>query len=181
MTEQTRGNGRKQLILMLLIAGASLGGSYALFQASQHGGLWGTTNKGTFVNPPADMAGLQITDADGALVASGETWWLWVVRSEPCDAACSEVLHQLRQLHVLLHRDADRVRRALVTPAPVEHGELAAAYPDLVFLTGQVEQLPPGIYIVDPMGNLVLQYPLDAAGKPVLEDLKRLLKVSQIG
>lgn len=181
MTEQNKANGRKQLILMLLIAGASLGGSYALFHASQTGGVWGTTNKCTFVNPPADLASLQIKDAEGELVASGETWWLWVVRSEPCDEACSEALHQLRQLHVLLHRDADRVRRALVTPTPVEHGKLAEAYPDLVFLTGQVEQLPPGIYIVDPMGNLVLQYPLDAAGKPVLEDLKRLLKVSQIG
>jgi hypothetical protein len=63
----------------------------------------------------------------------------------------------------------------------VASSDLTALYPDLVFLIGQVEALAPGIYIVDPLGNLVFHYALDAAGKPVLQDLKRLLKVSQIG
>ncbi|MCZ6712295.1 MAG: hypothetical protein O7B25_18175 [Gammaproteobacteria bacterium] len=39
----------------------------------------------------------------------------------------------------------------------------------------------PGAYVVDPLGNLVLWYPLADAGEPVLDDLKVLLKVSQIG
>ena len=38
-----------------------------------------------------------------------------------------------------------------------------------------------GIYIVDPNGNLVFSYPLDINPKLLLADLKRLLKVSQIG
>jgi hypothetical protein len=181
MSEQTGNSGRKQLIVMLLIAAASLGGSYALFHASQSGGIWGTTNNGVFVQPPMDVATLEVVDPDGNSVAEAATWWLWVVQPGPCVAECGESMHQLRQLHILLHREADRVKRALVTPMPVNPGELAELYPDLVFLTGKVEQLAPGIYIVDPLGNLVFHYPLEAAGKPVLEDLKRLLKVSQIG
>jgi hypothetical protein len=181
MTDRAKGNGRKQLILMLLIAGASLGGSWALFLTSQSGGLWGTTNKGTFVDPPVHISDLELVDANGIAPSGAETWWLWVVREEPCNVACLDAMHQLRQLHILLHREADRVRRALVTPGPVDPGELDELYPDLAFLTGRVEGLAPGIYIVDPLGNLVLHYPLEAAGKPVLEDLKRLLKVSQIG
>ena len=45
----------------------------------------------------------------------------------------------------------------------------------------RIAGLEPGLYIVDPLGNLVLRYPLGAAGNSVLDDLKRLLKVSQIG
>ena len=41
--------------------------------------------------------------------------------------------------------------------------------------------LKPGIFIVDPIGNLVFWYPISDAGKPVLDDLRRLLKLSQIG
>lgn len=181
MNERATSSGRKQLILMALIAAASLGGSYALYYASQSGGVWGTTNKGAFVNPAVDIASLELVDDDGVALEEARTWWIWVVRAQPCDAACDEALHQLRQLHVLLHRDADRVRRALVSATPLPHGDLETRYPDLEFLTGRVDALAPGIYIVDPLGNVVLRYPLDAAGKPVLEDLKRLLKVSQIG
>ena len=48
-------------------------------------------------------------------------------------------------------------------------------------MTGELSALTEGIYIVDPIGNLVLHYPLSDAGKPVLTDLKKLLKLSQIG
>ena len=61
--------------------------------------------------------------------------------------------------------------------------QLRAAYPKLARWTrsdGGAE-LAPGVYLVDPIGNLVFRYPLDTLGKPVLSDLKRLLKVSQIG
>ena len=181
MTETRSGAGRRQLIIMLLIAGTSLGGSWALFLFTRDGTPWGTTNNGTFVNPPVVVSTLGLTDSDGVPVSDDPTWWIWVVQPGACDGTCEDALHQLRQLHVLLHRDADRVRRALVTRERIEPGELAALYPELVFLSGNVSALVPGIYLVDPHGNLVLQYPLEAAGKPVLEDLKRLLKVSQIG
>lgn len=181
MNEQTKAGNRRQLIVMLLIVGASLGGSYALYRAANSGGVWSTTNNGEFVDPPVNSAALDLVDSAGLPLGQRKTWWLWVVRTEPCDQACAHALHQLRQLHILLNRDTDRVKRALVTQAVVDRGDLEKLYPELAFLTGKVEALPPGIYIVDPLGNLVLHYPLDAAGKPVLQDLQRLLKVSQIG
>ena len=89
-------------------------------------------------------------------------------------------MHQLRQLHVLLNRDAPRVRRALVSG---EHQDLQMyqdVYPGLAHLV-VAGPLRNGVFIVDPIGNLVLWYPFGDAGKPVLEDLRRLLKLSQIG
>lgn len=160
----------------------SIGGAYLLYQTAQGGAVWGTTNKGRFVDPPLTVAELSLRDEAGALLTGDGTWWLWVVPQGPCEGACLEALHQLRQLHVLLHRDAGRVRRALVADVVgIGSAQLAQEYPHLAFLSGKVDALERGIYVIDPIGNLVLHYPLEDAGRPVLDDLKRLLKVSQIG
>ena len=53
--------------------------------------------------------------------------------------------------------------------------------PDLVRISAGGGRMEDGIYIVDPNGNLVFFYPIDINPKLLLADLKRLLKVSQIG
>ena len=53
--------------------------------------------------------------------------------------------------------------------------------PDLVRISAGDGGMEEGIYIVDPNGNLVFFYPIDINPKLLLADLKRLLKVSQIG
>ncbi len=90
-------------------------------------------------------------------------------------------MHQLRQLHILLGRDASRVKRsfAALGDAPVDAS--LSQYPEVIRFQGALGALRPGVYIVDPLGNVVLRYEFRDAGKPVLEDLKRLLKVSHIG
>ena len=112
--DKARRKNRLQLATIVAIAMISLGGSYALFYAASNGGLWGTTNNGTFVSPPTTLVDLDIRDADGQPMREGGTWWLWVVPQGRCDAPCETAVHQLRQLHALLNKDADRVRRALV-------------------------------------------------------------------
>ena len=103
---------------------------------------------------------------------------MWIVAPDACGGSCETVLAQAEQLHTLLHKDVDRVRRALLAgvggPLPSPGGDVAAFAGDLALLDA-------GVYIVDPLGNLVLWYSYDDVGKPLLDDLKRLLKVSQIG
>ncbi|MEZ5558570.1 MAG: hypothetical protein R3E86_08525 [Pseudomonadales bacterium] len=182
-----RRRNRVQLIIIVLIAAVSLGGSYALFYMSRGGEPWGTTNRGEFVSPPLSLADLNVRDGSGQPMTEGETWWLWVVAGAPqpsgsaCGADCAQAVYMVRQLHVLLNKDADRVQRALVTLDGAPDPALSEQFPKLRYLAADTGRLRPGIYIVDPIGNLVLRYEYAAAGKPVLEDLKKLLKVSQIG
>ncbi len=37
------------------------------------------------------------------------------------------------------------------------------------------------IYIIDPLGNLMMSYAPEAASRALLEDMKRLLRLSHIG
>lgn len=175
-----RNRSRLQLAVILAITVTSVGGAYALFQFARDGALWSTTNRGAFVDPPVTAADLGVRQADGGAMATG-VWWLWVVPDGACESACREALHQLRQLHVLLNRDMPRVRRGLLTGDTAAVSDLVDVYPKLALLSGNLDALAAGIYVVDPIGNLVFHYPLSDAGEPVLGDLKRLLKVSQIG
>ncbi len=181
MTEVRSQHNRRLLLVIFAIAFASLGGSYLLFYLTQSSGVWGTTNKGEFVSPPLHVADLKLASPDGEPFAAPDSWWLWVNVDTSCDAECEHALHQLRQLHVLLNKEAPRVRRALVTAPDFAASDVLAAYPQMSHLVGTAPSLQRGIYIVDPIGNLVLRYPLADAGAPVLDDLKRLLKLSQIG
>ncbi len=179
-TEDRTARNRKLLLAMFAIAFFTLGSSWLLFYLAQDGGVWGTTNKGTFVDPPVTAADLELLQANGQPLLEGQTWWLWVVSDGVCAEDCAEAVFQMRQLHVLLNKDMDRVQRGLVTRPGAEQPVLAE-YPKLVPLQGSLEGLVNGIYIVDPIGNLVLYYPWSDGGRPVLDDLKKLLKLSQIG
>jgi cytochrome oxidase Cu insertion factor (SCO1/SenC/PrrC family) len=186
MDKQPRSSApRTQLVAILAIALASLGGAYLLFYLARDGGLWGTVNQGAFVNSPVTAADLAVRTGSGENFDPGGTWWLWVVPQGRCADACRDALQQLRQLHVLLNRDAARVRRALLTEAVSGSAGAAAdltrRFPRLELLSGNLAGLQRGIYVVDPIGNLVFHYPLEDTGAAVLDDLKRLLKVSQIG
>ena len=175
---------RRQLLLIALIAAVSVGGSYALYFSTIDSGVWGTTNQGAFVDPPRQVAQLGLKDTTGIPPVASEVWWVWLVQDGSCDAQCNDILTKMRNMHVLLNKDADRLRRAWVRSSGQEDTALTAAFPKLQQLIQQPadgQRLPVGIYIVDPLGNLVFRYPLEDMGKPVLQDLKRLLKVSQIG
>ncbi len=181
MTEPQSKHNRLHLGMIFCIAAASLIGAYGLFYLARTVGVWGTTNNGEFVQPPLRVADLVLVDALGSRPTPGPLWWLWVSAGEHCDADCRDALHQLRQLHVLLNKDANRLRRMLVTGPDFAGQALLTDYPEMQHLEAAAGQLRDGIYIVDPIGNLVFYYSFAAAGKSVLEDLRRLLKVSQIG
>ena len=188
MTETTTAsNSRVQLIIMLVVAAVSLFGSYFLFLAVRTDGGLGTVNNGEFVAPPLTTAELPLVADPERPLEWSEHWWLITVAAGACEQSCAEAIHLLRQMHILLNKDADRVRRALLLTGDAP-ADLRAAYPELALgrLPGLAvaqadRRLQPGVYIVDPIGNFVFRYPLEVAGSAMLKDLKRLLKVSQIG
>ncbi len=86
-------------------------------------------------------------------------WSLLLVHEPNCPAECEPRLEALKRVHDALGREADRVR-------------VGSA------LSGALE---PGVWVVDPLGNLVLKHPLSYEGKALLGDMRRLLKASRLG
>jgi cytochrome oxidase Cu insertion factor (SCO1/SenC/PrrC family) len=180
--QHTRRN-RLMLVGLFAMVLVPLVAAFLLYQSSRSSAPWSTTNRGVLMNPIVAVTDLGLTANDNAvsLNASGN-WWLVTVADGACGDDCQHALHQLRQLHVLLGRDASRVKRGLVELGAIQANvSLLQAYAELGGFVGPTHALPDGVYIIDPLGNVVLRYPYADAGKPVLEDLKQLLKVSHIG
>ncbi len=115
-----------------------------------------------------------------------------------CGERCRAALYNTRQVRTALNRDMTRLQRVFLATGDccddnflrTEHPDLltlratAAAAPLLALLPayGGIAPVDAGrVYLIDPNGNLMMSYAPDAKPKGMLEDLKRLLGLSQIG
>ena len=150
----------------------------------------GVTNRGELLGSPLSYDWLG---------QSGK-WQLVYLMPQECDELCAGALFNLRQIPQAVGADKERVSSVLL----VAEGSLPALSGPLREQVRGVEQMPvpahvitqfhtleystKALYIADPLGNVMMAYPLVkgqaailAQGKDVLRDLKRLLKVSKIG
>lgn len=160
----------------------------------------GHSNHGALVQPPFPVAELQLRGADGSPLAErfgpelAEPEWMMMVVASECGAACEDLLYRTRQVNIALGKNANRVNRSAWVGGMSE--DLAQRWPneyssmEQLTLSGGAEPswpvgVAPGqqpkILVVDPFGNIIMQYGSEHTGKEMLEDLKHLLKLSQIG
>ncbi|MFC5299849.1 hypothetical protein [Azospira restricta] len=146
-----------------------------------------TSNHGELVQPlrPLPLAAL---GADAATAVAGK-WLLLVAGDAPCEAACVALAEQTRAIQVSLNRDMGRLRRIVLvdatTPALValqaKQPDLLLAAPPPAWRTALAAGARHRLFVVDPAGNLMMQYAPEAEAKGVRADLERLLKYSWIG
>jgi len=173
-------------------------------------GTLGTANRGELLRPPRQAldAGWQSVDGEPFALPEEPKWLLLVPqRGADCDAACEERLFLARQIHTLLGKNMDRVRRALVTdaapgslrltvetlsddrPLPAdfetyrqrEQRGLDVWYSDVASfeaLFPEYLQQDDSWYLVDPAGWVMMRYDETVPYKDVISDLKFLLKNS---
>jgi len=121
-------------------------------------------------------------------------WLLLFNGSASCDLYCQANMFKMRQARLVLGRNLKRVRTIYLIadnemPDPALN-QLLTQYPtfsvyrvdDSAKLVAQApDLLPDQVYIVDPLGNLVMRYLPDAYSRHIIADFKQLLKVSKIG
>ena len=125
-------------------------------------------------------------------------WTLLYVGPGACAERCKTELYNTRQVRYALNRDMDRVQRVFVAEGPCCDLEfLRQQHPDLITVRATPQALPmlallrlspsddPAaagrVYLIDPLGNVMMVYAADSRPKGMLEDLKRLLDLSQLG
>lgn len=124
----------------------------------------------------------------------GGKWTLVYVGSGACTAACRESLYVMRQTRLALNADMTRVERVfLVTGECCARDFLAREHPGLLVAdaAGQpgarlLSAFPADgrahtLYIIDPLGNLMMSYDARIDPRGLLIDLQKLLKLSHIG
>jgi hypothetical protein len=165
-----------------------------------YGGAWrpaGQSNHGELIQParpltPARLPALQ-GGAPVAVPIEGK-WQLVYVAAGACDAACEQALVVMRQARLALNNEMTRVERVLLaTGECCERELLAREHAGIVALDASqaagrslaaafpAEARPHSIYVVDPLGNLMMRHDARANPRGLLNDLKKLLKLSHIG
>lgn len=152
-----------------------------------------TANYGALLAPPATITTAQFQRVGGGVFRFEELRGKWILiasDSGACPEPCVAKLVLMRQLRLMLGRNASRVVRVFVADdtRPVAPGVLAP-FEGMVTITppaGLVQPLSPvndraHFYLADPLGNVMMRFPTDAEPRRMLKDLERLLKASQIG
>ena len=179
-----RRKGRWQLILILLMVVGPMALATFMYKLQ----FWVPESRSYH----GELIGNGQTRADIGVQADEQRWQLLVTAPAACAADCQQLVYLARQLQIGLGRDASRASHALASAQPVDaeyDATLKAQYPRLqryaldlttfskaAAATGEAQ-----LWIVDPHGNLVLRYDARAKGKDLLNDLRHLLKLSNIG
>lgn len=156
----------------------------------------GKTNKGELIVPTLSLSafGLQAT-SDGLYEETQGKWLLIQTGNGECDLICKDMAHTARQVNILMAREQGRVARVFMAPEEQTfRSALAEDYPELQYLQidSKVQAALPDItnseanstwqlWISDPLGNVILHYDTTHSGYDLKDDLKKLLKLSNIG
>ena len=180
---RSRARGRLQLILILLVALGPMILATSMYRMQ----FWVPDSRSYH----GQMIGDGLSRSDLGVDASEQRWQLLVITPAQCDQDCRTLVYLARQIQIGLGRDASRASHALAAAQPLApdyQALLAQEYPQLQRYPldraryGQrVSQPGAQLWIVDPHGNLVLRYDAKVNGKHVLNDLRHLLKLSNIG
>jgi hypothetical protein len=164
-----------------------------------YGGGWrpsGSASHGELIVPARPLAASGLRHPDGTAAAADVfegKWSLIYIGDGACDEACRSALVFGRQSRLALNNEMTRVQRVfLATGHCCDTDYLAAEQPGLIALDASSPEAAallaqfPGerhrsLYIVDPLGNLMMRHDAHANDKGLLNDLKKLLKLSHIG
>ncbi len=156
-------------------------------------------NYGQLIVPPdpLDYAGLNLLpQSPGKLDDMKGRWLLVQVGWEGCGVPCTATLYKTRQSRLMMNKEISRIRRVLLLPVdragwrpePQDQQDesllIAGFSPDIrdkiSRVTGNVLR-EDALFLIDPLGNLILYYEPEFDPYGLVKDLRHLLKISQIG
>jgi len=207
-----------KLAFLLLIAFVPITMATFAFRAANESGFFsGTVNNGNFILPPADIADLDMRNDRGELIFrsfeeiltqlendddyESQPWMMVYINAGACEEACRERIFYLRQLHIALGKNTQRVRRYYLhaSDAPIpqdtanyfreEFPSMGIAYTDANLVQQQLAakgvtvdlSTDTYVFFVDPVGNVMMYYDKSHTTKDIKSDLDRFLKYSSLG
>jgi len=119
-----------------------------------------------------------------------------VIPQQTCQEICQQAIHKTKQLRLMMNKDLTRIRRVVVMLSDIQ-AEIAVNWwkedtrllrvrakatlqKKLITIIGS--EIKDGVLLLmDPLGNLMMQYDTGFDPYAVKRDLGKLLRISQIG
>lgn len=161
-------------------------------------------NRGELIDPPRPLVNVQMISADGNNVDLATLFgrWTYVFFVEAgCDESCKQLADAIERVRLSQGKNEKRVRLMVVTLNPDSLSsleEIRLIMPKIIvlgvsaskkkqllrqFMLQGGESVPQSgsVFLVDPMGNLMMNYPVNTDPTDLRKDISRLLRASRIG
>lgn len=197
-TTKVRFWNRVQLIMVLIIFSAPPLGAWLYMEYGDKK----FSSYGDIYQPVKVVPNLLMIDGEKevALDDFRRQWVFLTITDAECNQRCEENVIKVRQLRFMQNNDMSRIRSVFLHEGVNETllSKFREKYTDVEIYTAKIDKLRQWakvlqhndelstqtknrFYIIDPAGNLVMSYPIDADPNYMKKDIKRLLKASQIG
>lgn len=190
LNENPQKANRRKLITLLLLLLAPVVISYTLFFSDYRPE---SNNYGELLNVQK-LSGSGVDQFDNTILRMKDLrgkWVMLMVNSGHCDEACQMKLYYMRQVRLVQNTEKHRVERLWLIDDNVPVGaDLVEKYEGTRFVNARDSELLDliptketqrnHIFLVDPMGNLMMRFPEDLDPSLMAKDIKHLLHVSQI-
>lgn len=193
--EQNKHKGRWKLLLVILVCASPIILSYLTYYVFKP---QSRTNYGAFIDPrqhPIPELGTRALDGKPITLDAYQGKWIMLqVDGGECPAACEKKLHDMRQLRLAQGKEMERLERVwLITNEQPLDTILIREFDGTNMLRVKADaarawlpveeggSMADHIYMIDPLGNLMMRFPKDADPNKIKKDIIKLLKASSIG
>lgn len=166
--------------------------SYNMLDDYSPGKEYTTTNYGELIEPMINISETTISIHNQAFPEG--KWLLIYYAYSKCDKGCLDSIYLMRQVNTALGKDMDRLKRLFLSFERLDESSknnLLSSYPDLIYIKNKPNKIhvlinsisnnKDSVFLVDPLGNVILRYEDNFDGKKLLKDIKKLFKLSRVG
>ena len=182
---------RINLVLIFAVFAVPLVAAYLSFY------VWppqGRLNYGELIEPKV-LPDAPLLDAQGKDLPLSKLrgkWIMLTVDSADCGEPCHRKLYLMRQIRISMTKEMNRIERVMLSRGDAKlAADIAAKYPGMHVLSGATVGLLKSlsadvnvadyIFLIDPVGQVMMRYSKNPDATGIRRDLSRLLSVSQVG
>lgn len=198
MSEQHKKNKRT---IIIIFAMSIIPFGIAWYMSANTSWMASGTNNGQLITPVVtternEFIGHDEFSTENLKELGGHWVLLNVIPNSDCNEVCQKAIHKTKQIRLMMNKDLTRIRRAVLILQDL-NAELARQWWKedgrlLRLISAESLQIklkairdgavPEGmLFLMDPLGNIMMQYEPEFDPYKVKRDLKKLLRISQIG
>ena len=201
---EVQGRGRKQLLLLVAFFAAPIVIAIIAYNYTMDHGVGKTKNHGDLVVPARPLNDVELTNIENKPFRFSDmkrTWIMVYIGKNTCNEDCQNAIYLIRQTRLAQQGEHKRIKRLYISTSgepDQAFKELLKEHPGLEVVSGNdaaiknvvsqfaLEGKPSAseagrVYLVDPLGNLMMSYEKGFDPKGLIKDLTTLLKISRIG